>query len=56
MVIGQGGQKLKSIGTQCRLELEKNFGQKIFLKLHVVVKPQWVKDKEMLEELGYVSG
>ncbi|MDZ4678499.1 MAG: GTPase Era [Oligoflexia bacterium] len=55
MVIGAGGQTLKQIGTRARYELEKIFGHKIFLKLHVIVKPQWLKDRNWLEELGYVA-
>jgi GTPase len=55
MVIGKGGQMLKMIGTRARLELEKNFGKKIFIKLHVIVKPDWIQDKKWLEELGYVG-
>ncbi len=55
MVIGQKGQMLKAIGTQARIEMEKAFDQQVFLKLHVVVKPQWTKNPNMLQELGYVS-
>ena len=54
MVIGRGGEMLKNIGVRSRYELEKVFRQKIFLKLHVVVKP-WLKDPRLLEELGYAT-
>lgn len=53
MVIGQGGQMLKRIGTNARKEMEKSFGHGVFLKLHVVVKDQWIKDEQRLKELGY---
>lgn len=53
MVIGQKGAMLKRIGTASRLEMEKSFGQKVFLQLHVVVKDQWMKNAQWLEELGY---
>jgi GTP-binding protein Era len=53
MVIGKGAQVLKQIGVRSRFELEKLTGQKIFLKLHVVVKQNWLKDKTYMEELGY---
>ena len=38
IVIGKGGQKLKQVGTEARLELESFFGRKIFLELHVKVR------------------
>lgn len=53
MVIGQGGRVLKQIGTRARYELEKIFEVKIYLKLHVVVKPDWMNDKNWMQELGY---
>lgn len=53
IVIGKGGKQLKEIGQRARLSLEKIFDSKVFLKLHVVVKPNWLKDRLMLEGLGY---
>ena len=54
MVIGQGGTSLKSIGTAARMDLEKFFERKVFLKLHVVSKP-WMDNKSLMEELGYAN-
>jgi GTP-binding protein Era len=54
MVIGQGGESLKFIGMHARRELEKLFDKKVFLKLHVVVKP-WIDNKMLMEELGYAN-
>jgi len=54
MVVGQGGRSLKEIGIKSRMELEQIFETKVFLKLHVVAKP-WLKDRYLLEELGYVA-
>ena len=53
-MIGRGGQKLKEIGTEARKELEKFFGRKIFLELHVKVRKGWRDDDEMLRSLGLV--
>ncbi len=53
MVIGSGGQRLKAIGTEARLEIEKLIGQKVYLELHVVVKPQWSQNPRLMKELGY---
>ena len=38
IIVGKGGERLKVIGTEARLDLEKFWDQKIFLKLWVKVK------------------
>lgn len=53
IVIGKGGQKLKSIGTAARKDIEKMLGQKVLLKLWVKVKKNWSKDERFLKELGF---
>jgi GTP-binding protein Era len=41
IVIGTGGAMLKQIGTLARQEMERLFGLKIYLDLHVRVQPNW---------------
>lgn len=41
MVIGKGGAKLKTIGTEARHDLEDMFGKKVFLKLNVRIAKNW---------------
>ena len=53
MVIGKGGTKLKQIGTQARLDMEKLFGGKVFLELWVQVKSGWADSLKALKSLGY---
>lgn len=53
MVIGKGGQKLKSIGTAARKDMESLIGEKVLLKLWVKVHRNWAQDKHFLKELGY---
>jgi len=53
ILVGRGGQKLKEIGTQARLRIEKLVGQKVFLKLFVRVTPRWKSVPRQLAELGY---
>ena len=53
MVIGKGGQKLKQIGTQARIDMEKLFGGKVFLELWVQVKSGWADSLKALKSLGY---
>jgi GTP-binding protein Era len=53
MVIGKDGAKLKQIGTQARLDMEKLFGGKVFLELWVQIKSGWAETPKSLKNLGY---
>jgi GTPase len=53
IVIGAGGQLIKQIGTEARLELEKLFPPKVFLGLEVKVRPQWRDNRAIVSELDY---
>jgi GTP-binding protein Era len=53
MIIGKGGSAIKRIGMQARKSIEEICGKKVFLKLEVIVKPGWSKDKKALADLGY---
>jgi GTP-binding protein Era len=53
IIIGNDGATLKRIGKMARESIEKLNGKKTYLKLFVVVKKGWSKDKKSLEELGY---
>lgn len=53
IVIGKGGDKLKTIGTQARKDIEKLLEAKVFLRLWVKVKEGWSNDDKLLNELGY---
>lgn len=55
MVIGAAGQRIRKIGTEARLDMEKLFEQKIFLKLYVKVKAGWADDARALKSLGYAD-
>ena len=52
IVIGKQGQKLKEIGTQARLDLEKLIESKVNLKLWVKVKEGWSENERILRSLG----
>lgn len=52
IVVGRGGEMIKKIGIAAREELERFFGTKVFLDLHVRVKSEWREDERMLAELG----
>ncbi|HMY82350.1 MAG TPA: GTPase Era [Agitococcus sp.] len=53
IVIGEGGQKLKTIGQAARLDMEKLFDSKVMLTLWVKVKGGWSDDERALKSLGY---
>jgi GTP-binding protein Era len=52
IVIGHAGEMIKTIGTAARAELEQFFGTRVFLDLHVKVKPDWREDERLLDSLG----
>ncbi|MCD8547247.1 MAG: GTPase Era [Aeromonadaceae bacterium] len=53
MVIGNKGEKLKQIGTEARLDMERLFDTRVFLELWVKVKSGWADDERALRSLGY---
>ncbi|HQS99470.1 MAG: GTPase Era [Hydrogenophilales bacterium 16-64-46] len=52
IVIGHGGEKLKTISTQARLDMERAFDSKVYLEVWVKVKGGWADDVRMLKSLG----
>lgn len=53
MVIGKGGQRLKTIGAEARKDMEALFDTKVYLELWVKVKSGWADDERALRSLGY---
>lgn len=53
MVIGEGGERLKRIGTEARQELEKLMGAKVFLEVWVKVRSGWADDEARVKSFGY---
>ena len=52
IVVGRGGEMIKRIGAAARQDLERFFGTRVFLDLHVRVKAEWREDEHLLKELG----
>jgi GTP-binding protein Era len=52
IVVGKGGEMIKRIGTAAREELERFFATKVFLDLHVRVKPEWRDSDRVLGDIG----
>lgn len=55
ILIGKGGNFLKKIGTEARIELEKITEKKVFLALEVKVEKDWRKKQNSLKNFGYES-
>ena len=53
MVIGNGGERLKRIGSEARQELEKLMDAKVFIELWVKVRSGWADDEAHLRSYGY---
>jgi GTP-binding protein Era len=53
MVIGEGGERLKRIGSEARQDLERLWGAKVFLELWVKVRSGWADDETHLRSYGY---
>ncbi len=53
IIIGKNGEALKEVATQARIEMEKFFGHKVFLKIWIKVKKSWSTDSKSLHQLGY---
>ena len=54
IIVGQKGVGIKRVGKLAREQMEYFSGKRIFLDLHVSVKKGWSKNRESLEEFGYI--
>jgi GTPase len=53
MIIGEGGERLKRIGSEARQDLERLLGAKVFLEVWVKVRAGWAQNDEHLRSYGY---
>ncbi|MBM7060415.1 GTPase Era [Pseudomonas sp. UL073] len=53
IIIGDKGERIKSIGTAARKDMEVLFDSKVMLNLWVKVKGGWSDDERALRSLGY---
>ena len=52
IVLGKGGETIKSVSTASRAELEEFLGRRVHLFLQVKVRPGWLDEAERLSEMG----
>jgi GTP-binding protein Era len=53
IVIGKGGELLKEVGREARLDLKRHFGQPVHLELWVKVREGWSDDENALRKFGF---
>ena len=53
ILIGKNGEKLKRIGTDARIDMEKLFDAKVHLEIWVKVKSGWADDTRLVRQYGY---
>ncbi|RTR05983.1 GTPase Era [Halomonas nitroreducens] len=53
ILIGDSGERIKKIGREARLDMERALGAKVMLNLWVKVKRGWSDDERALKSLGY---
>lgn len=53
IIVGKGGQMIKTLGQEARREIERLLDTRVFLELFVRVDKDWSKSERMLRELGY---
>ncbi len=54
ILVGNRAETIKRVGKSAREQMELFSGKKIYLDLFVAVKKGWSKNKESLEEFGYI--
>jgi GTPase len=52
IMIGAGGETLKRIGTEARMDMQKLFDGPVYLELFVKVKSGWSENAAVLRDLG----
>jgi len=53
MVIGDKGERIKRIGMETRVELEKLLDCKVFIEMWVKVRSGWADDEARVRSFGY---
>ena len=55
IIIGDKGSRIKMIGQQARMDMQKLFDCKVMLNLWVKVRSGWSDDERALRSLGYLD-
>lgn len=55
IVIGRGGEQLKTIGASARQVIERTLERRLYLRLWVKVRDRWGNDESALQRFGYTD-
>jgi GTP-binding protein Era len=53
ILIGDDGDRLKTIGSKAREQIQRYLGRKVYIEQWIKVKKGWADDKRMLAKVGY---
>jgi len=56
ILIGKGGDMIKRIGSEARVDLERLLGGRVYLDLTVKVRKDWRRDASQIRRFGYGEG
>ncbi len=55
IIVGANGSKIKKVGMDARVDIEKFLDKKVFLETKVKVKENWRNDLSILKNFGYTD-
>lgn len=55
MIIGKGGEGIKAIGTEARMDIQELLETKVHLELWVKVRENWMDDPQFIQELNQAA-
>jgi GTPase len=56
IIIGKGGEMVRRIGSEARIDIERLLGTKVYLELNVKEKRDWRSDASQIRRFGYGEG
>ncbi|MHB1451668.1 MAG: GTPase Era, partial [Coriobacteriia bacterium] len=56
IIIGKGGELIRDIGTEARVDMERLLGTQSHLELRVKVRKDWRRDGAQIKRFGYGEG
>ena len=54
IIVGSGGNMIKNIGRESRIEMEKLLGMKVYLELYCKTIKKWREKEKYIKDLGYL--
>ena len=54
IILGKGGEMIKTIGIESRYDMEKIFNKKVYLELYCKTIKKWREREKYIKELGYI--